>query len=49
MELSAIGNAYHIRHHETKQIPLESSLQIDWLFHRMWALICLLLKSSGRW
>ncbi|GAH66143.1 unnamed protein product, partial [marine sediment metagenome] len=45
LELTRIGNTFQIRHSETSQIPLESSEHIDYLFHRLFALIQLLLRS----
>ncbi|WP_147147051.1 hypothetical protein [Reyranella soli] len=46
--LTSIGNSFRIRHSETTQEPLTSLDQIDYLFVRMFALIRLLLKASGR-
>ena len=48
MELTQIGNKFMIRHSETDRIPIEESVHVDYLFHRMFALIRLLLKASGR-
>ena len=47
-ELTDIGNKFMIRHTETDKVPISESTHIDYLFHRMFAIICLLLKSSGR-
>ncbi|MDD9823648.1 MAG: hypothetical protein OXU43_00450 [Gammaproteobacteria bacterium] len=44
-ELTAIGNAHYIRHSETVQRSLETPEQIDYLFHRMLAMIYLLLQN----
>lgn len=44
LELTRIGNTFQIRHSETSQIPLDSSEHIDYLFHRLFAMIQLLLK-----
>jgi len=44
-ELTKIGNDYSIRHSETNQIPLEIPEQFDHLFHRMLAMIYLLLQN----
>lgn len=44
-ELNAIGNAFHIRHSETTQTPLESDSHVDYLFHRLFALLQLLLRA----
>jgi hypothetical protein len=45
-ELTAIGNQFDIRHHETDKIPLRESSHVDYLFHRMWALVYLLLLHT---
>lgn len=42
-ELTPVGNQFHIRHSEVDKTPLESSTQVDYLFHRMFAMIRLLL------
>ena len=47
-ELTDIGNKFMIRHTETDKVPISESNHIDYLFHRMFAIIRLLLKSSGR-
>ncbi len=47
-ELTRIGNKFRIRHSETYQVPLKLSEQVDYLFHRMFALIRLLLRTTGR-
>jgi len=47
-ELTEIGNTFMIRHTETDKIPVRDSAQVDYLFHRMFSMIRLLLKSSGR-
>ena len=46
--MTRIGNSFSIRHSETYQHELESSSQADYLFYRMFALINLLLKATGR-
>ena len=46
--LTAIGNQHLIRHSETTQEPLETALQVDYLFARMFAFLYLQLKASGR-
>jgi hypothetical protein len=43
--LTDIGNTFHIRHTEVSQTRLEDSKHIDYLFHRLFALIQLLLSS----
>lgn len=47
-ELTEIGNSFMIRHTEVGKVPVTESLHIDYLFHRMFALVSLLLRSSGR-
>jgi hypothetical protein len=47
-ELTYIGNNFRIRHHETDKTPIESSDQVDYLFHRMFSLIYLILKTTNR-
>jgi hypothetical protein len=41
--LTAIGNAFRIRHHETTKIPVDET-EVDYLFHRAFALIAQLLR-----
>ncbi|QBQ96912.1 AbiJ-NTD4 domain-containing protein [Paraburkholderia pallida] len=48
IQLTEIGNNFMIRHTETDKVPIVESSQIDYLFHRMFALIRLLLKATGR-
>ena len=48
MLLTSIGNNFMIRHTETTKTPVTESAHIDYLFHRMFAIIRLLLRSSGR-
>lgn len=43
--LTEIGNTFHIRHSETTQVHLTSDSHIDYLFHRLYALIHLILIS----
>lgn len=46
--LTCAGNKLRIRHSETNQEPLEASQQVDYLFQRMFALIHLILRATGR-
>jgi hypothetical protein len=46
-ELTRIGNKFRIRHAETSQVPLQLSEHVDYLFHRLFALIILFLKTTG--
>lgn len=47
-ELTEIGNKFVIRHTETDKVPIQDSAQVDYLFQRMFSIIRLLLKASGR-
>lgn len=47
-ELTRIGNTFQIRHSETGQTPLQLSEHVDYLFHRLFAMIQLLLASLRR-
>ncbi|MBI4494386.1 MAG: hypothetical protein HY690_16505 [Chloroflexi bacterium] len=47
-ELTRIGNAFLIRHAEKSQVRLEMDEHVDYLFHRLFALIRLLLRTTGR-
>lgn len=46
--LTGIGNAHRIRHSEVSQEALETPLQIDFLFTRLFAFVHFLLKASQR-
>ena len=46
-ELTDIGNSFMIRHAETNKIPIVDSSQVDYLFHRMFSMIRLLLHGNG--
>lgn len=48
LELTSIGNAFMIRHKETGKIPIQSNHQVDYLFHRLFSLVYLILKSTNR-
>ena len=47
-ELTEIGNKFMIRHTETDKVPIQDSAHVDYLFQRMFSMIRLLLKASGR-
>lgn len=47
LSLTQVGNTFHIRHSERSQTDLESELAIDYLFHRLFALVWFLLKSRS--
>lgn len=46
-ELNTIGNAYFIRHHELQQVPVSDADHIDYLFHRLFAMIQLLIRKNA--
>lgn len=43
--LTDIGNTFHIRHSETSQVELQSDAHVDYLFHRLFAFVWLLLRA----
>ena len=43
-ELTTIGNTFHIRHFETDRSPLDNPKYVEYLFHRLFALIQLLVS-----
>jgi hypothetical protein len=47
-ELQDFGNGFFIRHADAGQVSLQTSEEIDYLFHRLFALIRLLLKTTGQ-
>ena len=47
-ELTDIGNKFQIRHSEVDQVPLTESHHVDYLFHRMFSLVHMLLVTTGR-
>ena len=47
-ELTNIGNTLQIRHFETTQEKLEKPEAVDYLFHRMFSFVRLLLRATGR-
>jgi hypothetical protein len=48
VELEGFGNGFFIRHANAAQVTLQTSEEIDYLFHRLFAIIRLLLRSTGR-
>lgn len=46
--LTDMGNTFQIRHSETTQERLQSVDHVDYLFHRLFSLLHLLLRASGR-
>lgn len=47
VELTKIGNNHLIRHSETSQEMIVASTQVDYLFHRLFALVHLLLQARS--
>ena len=47
LELTSIGNNHQIRHTEVTQEKVESIEHIDYLFHRLFSMIHLILKTKG--
>jgi hypothetical protein len=43
--LTDIGNSFQIRHSEISQVPLQRNDHVDYLFHRLFALIWLVLRA----
>lgn len=48
VQLTEIGNNFMIRHTETDKVPIVDSTQVDYLFHRMFSLVRLILRATGR-
>ena len=46
--LTRIGNDFLIRHSETDRIPIETDAEVDYLFHRLYALIRFLVMGLAR-
>lgn len=44
-ELNSIGNSHLIRHSEVAQVPVVDTDQVDYLFHRLFAMIQLILRA----
>jgi AbiJ N-terminal domain 4 len=47
LELTSIGNSHLIRHSEINQAPVIDVDQVDYLFHRLFAMIQLMLRKQG--
>jgi hypothetical protein len=47
-ELTVIGNNLQIRHFEKTQEKLDRPEEVDYLFHRMFSFIRLVLRATGR-
>lgn len=46
-ELNSIGNSHLIRHSEVNQVPVIDVDHVDYLFHRLFAMIQLMLRKKG--
>ena len=46
-ELNSIGNSHLIRHSEVNQVPVIDVNHVDYLFHRLFAMIQLMLRKKG--
>lgn len=46
--LTEIGNQFRIRHSETDQIPIDREIDVDYLFHRLYALLRLVIVGVQR-
>ncbi len=45
-ELTDIGNNFMIRHSETGKVPIKETEHVDYLFHRLFALVIMILRVS---
>ncbi|MFA5919719.1 MAG: hypothetical protein WC856_00315 [Methylococcaceae bacterium] len=45
--LTTVGNTFHIRHSEIGQIEIQRNIQVDYLFHRLFSMILLAIKSMA--
>ncbi len=46
-QMTDVGNKFQIRHTETDKIPISDKDQIDYLFHRLFGLIAMILAKTG--
>jgi len=46
-QLTEIGNNFMIRHTEVTKTPITESIHVDYLFHRLFSLIRMLLQARG--
>lgn len=46
-ELTKIGNQFHIRHFEANKTAIENPDHVEYLFHRMYAFVQMLLKARS--
>ena len=47
-QLTDIGNAFQIRHSEATQERVHGAARVDYLFHRLFSLVYLILRATGR-
>lgn len=47
LELREIGNSYLLRHHERSQTPVIDTDHVDYLFHRLYALVDLVIRKNA--
>lgn len=47
-ELRDIGNGYLLRHHERTQTPVVDTDHVDYLFHRLFVLVDLVIRKNAR-
>ena len=48
VRLTKVGNDFMIRHTEVGKVAVADSIHVDYLFERLFSLVQLLLKASGR-
>ena len=48
LELTSIGNSHQIRHTEVTQEKIENGEHIDYVFHRLFSMIHLILNTPGK-
>lgn len=46
LELREIGNSYLLRHHERSQTPVIDTDHVDYLFHRLFCLVDLVIRKN---
>ncbi|MCO6055782.1 hypothetical protein NG726_03735 [Pseudomonas sp. MOB-449] len=45
-ELTSIGNSHLLRHHEVRQTPVIDVLHVDYLYHRLFALVEFVIRKN---
>jgi len=46
--LTELGNQFMIRHSETNKVQISNGVEVDYLFHRLFILVWVLLRETGR-